>query len=381
MKTTASTILVRVICAFLPLVLGAGSHADDTGSTDRKTFIDYFQPIPIIGTLSKSAWGAQTVGARDQQNGMEDPTLAQWNYWDGRIIKTADGKYHFFGSRWEQSKGHFDWIHSNAIHAVSDNLFGPYVDKGLCWPGDQGGKGHNVTALVLPDGTYAIVVSETRPGEVFTSTSPNGPWKNIGRIKVADNEFKALAKMSNVCPMVRPDGNIEIIARSGAIWISKNGILGPYTVQGPSIYPAITALDQKNLEDPVMWYSGGLYHVVVNSWSDRKAFHITSVDGINDWKYQGVAYDPTKDFIRYTDGTINHWNKLERPSVYLENGHVVAVTLAAIDVPKEQERGNDGHGSKIIVIPFDGAAMDKDLQPTSNSSGLTSPTSGSISPK
>ena len=33
-------------------------------------------------------------------------------------------------------------------------------------------------------------------------------------------------------------------------------------------------------------------------------------------------------------------------------------------IAKEQEKGNDGHGSKIIVIPFDGAALDKDLQGT-----------------
>jgi hypothetical protein len=41
---------------------------------------------------------------------------------------------------------------------------------------------------------------------------------------------------------------------------------------------------------------------------------------------------------------------------------VAAVTLAVIDVPKDDERGNDLHGSKVIVIPFDGAAMDRDLQ-------------------
>jgi hypothetical protein len=105
-----------------------------------------------------------------------------------------------------------------------------------------------------------------------------------------------------------------------------------------------------------------LYHIVVNSWSNRKAFHLTSTDGINDWKLQGSAYDPLQNFVRYTDGTVNHWNKMERPSVYLENGHVAAVTLAVIDVPKDDERGNDLHGSKVIVIPFDGAAMDRDLQ-------------------
>jgi hypothetical protein len=108
-----------------------------------------------------------------------------------------------------------------------------------------------------------------------------------------------------------------------------------------------------------------LYHIVVNSWSNRRAFHLTSVDGINDWKYQGVAYDPTKDFVRYTDGTVNHWNKMERPSVLVENGHVTAVTLASLDVPKDADKGNDGHGSKIVVIPFDGAALDRDLQSAS----------------
>jgi hypothetical protein len=78
-------------------------------------------------------------------------------------------------------------------------------------------------------------------------------------------------------------------------------------------------------------------------------------------KFQGVAYYPEADFIKYADGTVNHWNKLERPGVLIENGHVTAFTLAVIDVPKEQEKGNDGHGSKVIVIPFDGEATDRDL--------------------
>lgn len=209
---------------------------------------------------------------------------------------------------------------------------------------------------------YAVVVSETRPGDVFVSKSPDGPWEFLGSIKVAQNEFGRLGRMSNVSIMVRPDGNFMIVARSGAIWISKDGILGPYTVQGPSVYPKVAGLPLRNLEDPVVWYSGGLYHIVVNGWSDRKAYHITSVDGIKDWKFRGLAYDPTKDFVRYTDGTVNHWHKLERPGVLIENGHVTHFTFAALDVPKEQERGNDTHGSKVIVVPFDGVAFDRDMQ-------------------
>lgn len=62
----------------------------------------------------------------------------------------------------------------------------------------------------------------------------------------------------------------------------------------------------------------------------------------------GLAYDPRVDFVRYIDGTVNRWDKLERPGVVL-------------DVPKQEEKGGDRHGNKVIVIPFDSAALDRDL--------------------
>jgi hypothetical protein len=268
-----------------------------------------------------------------------------------------------FASRWDQSRGHSGWGGSNAVHAVSDNIIGPYIDKGLTWPDSQGGKGHNVTALVLPDRRYAVVVSETRPGDVFVSRSLDGPWEELGSIQVDANGFNARdGRMSNVSVMLRPDGKFEIVPRSGAIMISAQGTLGPYKLQGGSIYSSIPGLPTRNLEDPVIWYSGGMYHIVVNCWSERKAFHLTSPDGIGDWTNQGLAYDPAANFVRYTDGTVNHWDKMERPGVVLLNGHVAAFTFAVLDVPKDQELGNDNHGSKVIVVPFDGIAFDRDMQ-------------------
>ena len=340
----------------------ANDSKSDLPKAATKTFIDYFLPTPITDSLSSDAWGAATVGPRDTKNGLEDTTMKQWNYWDGQVIKGPDGRYHMFASRWDQAKGHRGWGSSKAVHAVSDKLTGPYIDQGLCWPDSMEGKGHNVTALVLPDGRYAVVVSETRPGTVFVSKSPDGPWEQLGLIQVATNEFSRLGRMSNTSMMLRPDGNFEIVPRSGAILISTNGVLGPYIVQGPSIYAKVTGLPLETLEDPVVWYSGGLYHIIVNGWRPRKAYHLISVDGIQDWTFRGLAYDPTADFVRYTDGTVNHWFKMERPGVYIENGHVAAVTLAVVDIAKEEEKGNDNHGSKVVVIPFDGVVMDRDLQ-------------------
>ena len=173
--------------------LGASSPAAD------KTLIDYFLPTPIRGQLTTDVWGAPNVLPRDPKNGLEDSTMKQWCYWDGQIIKGPDGKYHMFASRWDQGWGHNGWFGSAAVQSVSDSPIGPYIDMGLAWPDNQGGKGHNVTALVLPDKSYAVVVSETRPGDVFVSKSLDGPWKQLGSIQVDANGFEAReGRMSNV---------------------------------------------------------------------------------------------------------------------------------------------------------------------------------------
>lgn len=359
MKTTPTRLLASTLaCLALTTAVFAQEKAPAAvaPAPAGKTFIDYIQPMPILSPLTRDIWGADGVLPRDAKNGLEN-IENKYCYWDGQIIKGPDGKFHIFASRWDEPKGHNGWFGSIAVHAVADNVYGPYIDQGPCWPNDQGGKGHNVTALVLPDGRYAIVVSETRPGDVFVSKSLYGPWEHLGSIKVEQERWRA----SNYSIMVRPDGDYQIVPRSGQILISKTGILGPYKVMGPSVYPSVAGLPLRNLEDPVVWHSGGLYHIVVNGWSDRKAWHITSKDGITGWTLRGLAYDPTRDFVRYTDGTVNRWDKLERPGVLIENGHVTALTLAVLDVPKNEEKGNDRHGNKIIVMPFDGAALDRDI--------------------
>ena len=359
-------------------VANAASDAAAVPVLGPRAFVDYFRAMPAA-RLSATAWGASEVGPRDIRNGLEDRTMTRWNYWDGQILKGRDGKYRMFASRWDQALGHSAWGGSQAVSAISDSLYGPYRDRGLTWPADEGGKGHNVIALRLPDGRYAVVVSETRNGDVFVSASIDGPWRRLGSISIDQSAFTSVKtpgdlpntapakpwKASNVSLIVRPDGRFEIVQRSGQILISDTGILGPYKVMGDSVYRGLAGIPQTDMrayEDPVLWFSGGWYHIVVNHWRSRRAYHLISRDGIQGWRVQGLAYEPGADFIRYADGTVNHWNKLERPGVVIENGHVVAMTFAVVDTPKETQTGNNGHGSKVIVVPFDGAAMDRDLK-------------------
>ena len=343
-----------VATSFVAVLAPAGARAAPDAGT--KTLIDYFLPTPIEAPLQSNVWGAAAVGPRDIDNGLEDPTIKQWCYWDGKIIKGPDGKYHMFASRWDQSKGHVGWGGSVAVHAVSDNPIGPYVDKGLLWPDNEGGKGHNVTALELPDGTYAVLVSTTRPGDIFTSPSLDGPWTYKGSVQMDGNGYD-VPKAQNLSFIVRPDGSYLMVSTHGVIMLSTTGIMGPYKVQGPGVYPSAPGFTGTS-EDPVIWYSGGQYHIVADWYMVRKAMHMVSPDGIHNWTGAGLAYDPTADFVRYTDGTVNHWYKMERPGVLIEDGHVTHFTLAVIDVEKNLELGNDQHGSKVIVVPFDGVSFD-----------------------
>ncbi len=136
-----------------------------------KNLIDYFQPTPIACPLTKSTWGATSSVPRDTCNGLEDTkNPPQWLYWDGKILRAKDGKYHLLASRWPASQGHNGgWGNSDAILATSDALLGPYVDKGFAYTDGPDSrdrsKGHNVSACELPDGTYCLIVSEIVPSQ------------------------------------------------------------------------------------------------------------------------------------------------------------------------------------------------------------------------
>ncbi len=350
-------------------------------------FMDCMEPMPIIGELSDSCWGAAQVGARDQDNGLEDRTLENYCYWDGGILKDEEtGKYYMFASRWNQAGGHWGqdgisgWQGSQAIYAVSDNLYGPYTDMGPLWPDWCEGAGHNVFPFELSESDplykegyrYAISISDTgmhgdvANGTIHISKSLEGPWEliengNSGKLKAEGGEGFGL---SNISIMVRPDGRYQATNRNGDIALADS-VAGTWEVVENGLWWKIENMSPENVEDPVIWYSDGLYHIVANKWDARMAYYMTSEDGITNWtRHPGTAYRPGTGFLRYEDGTINNWTKLERPNIYVEDGKIKAMTFAVIDVQKEEDFGNDQHGSKIIVVPFSSDKLQQlDAQP------------------
>ena len=359
-------------------------------------FMDCFEPMPIVEGLSTDCWGAPEVGARDQGNGLEDRTMADYSYWDGGIVKDDEtGKYYMFASRWNQAGGHWGqngisgWQGSQAVYAVSDNLYGPYEDKGPIWPDWCDGAGHNVFPFALSEADplyddgyrYAISISdtgmhgETANGTIHIAKSVAGPWElisnnNGGKLKASGGTGFSL---SNISIMVRPDGKYEATNRNGDIAIADS-LAGTWDVKLNGLWWQVPGMSTENIEDPVIWYSDGLYHIVVNKWDARMAYYLTSKDGITNWKrHPGTAYTPDADYLRYTDGTVNNWTKIERPNIYVEDGKIKAMTFAVIDVQKESDFGNDQHGSKVIVVPFSSeklTAFSQQPDPLENRGGI-----------
>lgn len=360
--------------------------ATSTAAAAPKPLINYFQPMPIVTPLSTTVWGASTVGARDPGNGLEDkgntggvaPHAETNFYWDGKILKGEDGKYHMYASYWTYANGFgppsgangTGWQSSVPMQAVSDNVMGPYVRQGDCYTTNQEGnnKGHNTTALVAPTGTapYTLSVGEIVAGQMFAASSANGPWTLLGPMKTNTNGHGGCGTLSsNFTFTVGPGNRFWATSRSGCV-MDSDQVLGTYKVETDSVLPNLENNSNNNAEDEVIWYSGGYFHIVYNYWHVQRAYHIMSKDGLTNWMSTGLAYQAVQtpanansSWLRYTDGTVNQWHNMERPSVYQEGGHVTHFTFAVTDVDKNTSAVNTG-GSKVLVVPFNGVQFDCD---------------------
>lgn len=359
---------MKTIGALIALSLGTVAVCAEK----QINLIDYFKPMQPQGEMvSEGIWGAPGVLPRDIKNGLEDPEMKTRCYWDGSIVPGEDGRFHLFGCGWTQTVGHGPgWTeNSKAIHAVSDNIMGPYVDQGMMWPHWMEGEGCNVVGMRTKDGRWAAITSETTKGEIFTSDSPDGPWEFHGDIEVDLNghnlglaRYPENGRMANVQIVIRPDGRYMLVGRTTAVMISEDSLLGPYHVMSDRIYKGMPGVPQKKMEDATFWRSGSMYHMIVNRHGLDTSYHFTSEDGISDWKSRGIAFKKDAGIFCYPDGTVNEWGIVQRMTVHVSAGHPSHFLFSVIDVLKGQDGPNDMHGSKIVIVPIDGESLDRDLR-------------------
>ena len=340
---------------------------------------------------------------RDLCNGIESAKGAavppEFYYWDGQILKAKDGKYHMFMSTWSGTAGfNPGWTGSDAYHAISSQgVLGPYQRQGFVYTNNSSHKGHNVSALELPDGSYAVVVSEIVPFTIYKATSLDGPWTGCAA-SIQTNGIKTNSTAtcppggacndthydSNVSLVARPDGKFEIVQRHGFIAIADT-LCGPYKMQKPtwtypqanlpnvdSIYPKRTSIPGVSNpsygweEDPHIWYSAGIYHVIYSGSQRSRRLPPLFIRRPHELEGQRVrlvsAGLPEDLLLRGKHAPAAQWYKMERPGVVLENGHPTHITWAVADVDKDNQiPAGSNHGSKVIVVPFDGVAFDADF--------------------
>ncbi|HET9956201.1 MAG TPA: MYXO-CTERM sorting domain-containing protein [Polyangiaceae bacterium] len=361
-----------------------------------KPFEEYLRPTPITcSPLSSASWGVAGVLPRDLCNGIESAKGARvhpdYYYWDGQIIRAKDGKYHLFMSTFSGNTNFgTSWQSSDAYHAISQtSVFGPYERQDYIYTNNGSHKGHNVSAVELPDGSYAVIVSEIVPFTIYKSSSLDGPWTSC--------QPTTQVGASNISLVPRHDGKFQIVERNGTIAIADT-LCGTYVKQKPtcsytqagadSIYPKRTSIPGVSnpsfmwQEDPHIWRSAGTYHVIYSGSGDRVGWHVYSADGIN-WKDNGYAWSPRdyqKIFCYEGTTTCSQWYKMERPGVVLQNGHPTHITWAVSDVDKDnQVLPGTNHGTKIVVVPFDGVAFDNDFGVGGGANGGASNTGGAPS--
>ncbi|MDZ8120253.1 hypothetical protein [Pontiella agarivorans] len=309
-------------------------------------FTDRFEPVPIIGELTSDTWGAENVLPRDLSNGIEDP---DWSYWGGKILKGDDGKYHMFPCRWSEDnkRGHRAWMHSQIVHAVSENPLGPYeVIERL-------GPGHNPAAYRQADGSYVVYAFIRTEGRALTyyyrAKNLGDPWV-INAYEYDLRGRPAYLHASNFGITRREDGACLAVDKKGSMLISQTGTTKWYAIGTGPVFPPRQDETTK-YEDPALWYDGIQYHMLTHDYNHWEAYYLRSKDGVKWVREPGLGYGSAK--CLYEDGTENEWWRYERVQVLQDDlGRAMQINFAALDVDKDTEKGNDNHNSKNVCIPM-----------------------------
>lgn len=311
-------------------------------------FIDRI--LPMEGKdLRSDLWGAKEVLPRLADNGIEDSI---YSYWGGNILQGPDGLYYMNVAGWPENspRGFNTWSSGSMVYqAVSKHAWGPYKNRCTI------GRGHNPETYITRDGKYVTYVIGGR----YVASSIHGPW-SWGQF-VFDKRDREIAagpdtkvSLSNITFARRPDGSFIAVDRGGGVWVSTDGVGTYHLMTDHTVYQG----NRRYFEDPVIWRDTLQYHMIVNDWNARHAFYYRSVDGFHWIQEPGAAYKV--GVARHADGTVEGWYKLERPKILQdETGRPAYLNLAVVDTIKAQDRANDNHSSKNIVLPLNrGLLMD-----------------------
>ncbi|MBT3375963.1 MAG: hypothetical protein HN742_15320 [Lentisphaerae bacterium] len=269
--------------------------------------------------------------------------------WGPNLLKAEDGRYYMAYSRWPKATGVGGWLTDSEIAlAVADQPVGPYTHLSVLLQGRGPGHWDELMAhnpkLKCFDGRYYLYYISSRPGPtkghirdsqrtgVAVSDSLTGPYTrfdepivvpappiynvavNPGVTRMADGRYLLIIK-GDVTPKEPTE---PFPQRLQALGIGESP-MGPFTFLPD---PAIADIDT---EDASIWYDAwrNVYYAVFHA--HKYIGLIASDDGIA-WR-RAQHYTITEKRLLKTDGSSLEPQRLERPSVFVEDGEPKVLCL------------------------------------------------------
>lgn len=347
-----SSRLLSSVASFLLLLLSLSSLSQRTSSqNDELDLAAMMQPIPAAAVF-------------------RDPG---YFVWCGTMVRSGDGKYHLYYSRWKISTGFESWVTASEVaHAVGGSPTGPFVFHDVALPPRDrrmwdGMVTHNPTVQKFGKKYYLYYTGNTGDGViqptlnwthrnnnrvgVAVADSPNGPWKRFDHplidVSAAASAPDSLS-ISNPSLTRGKDGMFYLLYK--AVGQEK-----PLPFGGPVVHLMATSKSptgpfQKNLtpmftiagnnfpfEDPYFWFDQqrNRYFVIMKdnkgavSGTGRSSLVLYESVDAKDWK-------PAKHLL--VSDLVLHWKdrpvqtvaRMERPQMFFDEHGKAQVLLVAI---------------------------------------------------
>ena len=245
--------------------------------------------------------------------------------------------YHLFASRWIKN-GAFPtgyMQNSEIVRATSDSPDGTFKFEEVVIGERESGfwdsnMAHNPTIHKIGEEYVLFYIgcdfsSSLRRIGYATSNSITGPW--------ARSSQPVINVESNNPALLVDEGKFKLVYRDALLRVflaEADNYKGPYTIVNNNLWP------DSQLEDFYLFKANGQYHIICEdntgevSGHERWGVHIYSDDGINDWK----KFDPVVVYdhdIQFTDNSILHALRRERPQLLIDNKKIVSLTNGVYD--------------------------------------------------
>jgi hypothetical protein len=263
--------------------------------------------------------------------------------WCGSIIKVGS-TYHLFASRWPKNGPFPEGYRKNSeiVRATAKSPIGPFKFEEVVigerdpkyWDSNMS---HNPTIHKIGNeyvlfyigsdfSTYLPLSKQLLRRVGYASAkSITGPWQICDKplIDVESNNPAILVE-KGIIKLIYRDAPLRVYLAEAKTY------KGPYTVVKNNLWP------ENKIEDFYFFKANKKYHIICEdnvggiSGHERWGVHLVSDNATGEWRKHDplVVYDHD---IRFSDGSVLHCDRRERPQFLVENGMITHLITSVYD--------------------------------------------------